>query len=192
MESSKHMVKKNGLFFWRWLQSPKTVGAVVPSSEALAAAMARAVPLADGYVIELGGGTGVITQALLNRGVDPKKLIVIERDPTFYNLLIKRFPNLVIINGNATDLTKLVAAAAAIRQASAIVSGLPLIGMPKPVQHKIMDECKALMGTQSPFVQFTYSLFSPLNRQEFSLTGQRLERIFNNIPPASVWQYYKK
>lgn len=184
------MFRKTGIFFRHWLKTPKSVGAIVPSSEALAAAMARGVPKKDGYVIELGGGTGVITQGLLNSGVLPDKLIVIERDPLFYDLLVKRFPKLNIIKGNATHLQELVRPLG-VTQAIAIVSGLPLIGMAKPVQHKIMDEAKALMGPESPFIQFTYSLFCPLDRQGFKIHGRRLERVFNNIPPASVWAYFK-
>ena len=184
------MFRKSGLFFRHWLKTPKSVGAIVPSSDALAAAMARGVPKRDGYVIELGGGTGVITQGLLNSGIKPEKLIVVERDPLFHDLLVKRFPKLNIIKGNATDLQSLVRPLG-VNQAIAIVSGLPLIGMPKPVQHQIMNESKALIGAESPFIQFTYSLFCPLDREGFKIHGRRLERVFNNIPPASVWAYYK-
>jgi len=59
----------------------------------MAAAMARLVPAdSQDLVVELGGGTGVITQALLEAGIAPARLIVVERDEALHDLLVKRFP----------------------------------------------------------------------------------------------------
>src|SRR3954453_18339342 len=72
------------LFAREWLNKPSAVGAVWPSSSQLAKGMAARVPsCGDGLVVELGGGTGAVTQALLERGINPKRLMVIERSPAF-------------------------------------------------------------------------------------------------------------
>src|SRR3546814_162706 len=86
-----------GIFIQEFITRPGTIGAICPSSRFLAKHMALEVPRADdGLVIELGGGTGVITQALLDQGVAPEKLMVIEYSNQFVQKLRTRFSNLNI------------------------------------------------------------------------------------------------
>lgn len=83
-------------------RSPRTIGACVPSSKMLSRMMAAEVPLpVDGVVIELGGGTGRITSALLERGVPPEQLVVVEQNPSLADLLRKRFSKVQVIQGDA-------------------------------------------------------------------------------------------
>jgi predicted O-methyltransferase YrrM len=71
-------------FIRTWIEKPLTTGAVAPSSRALARTMAAYVdPARPGPVIELGPGTGPVTEALVAQGVDPSRLVLIEFDPTF-------------------------------------------------------------------------------------------------------------
>ena len=98
-----------GLFLSRWVKAPHRIGAVAPSSRQLARAMARQIDLAgDGPIIELGGGTGSITRALLAIGVSRDRLIVVERDPTLAALLRMRFPGVKIMRGDAAELVQLL------------------------------------------------------------------------------------
>src|SRR5882724_5939592 len=117
------------LFLRRWLKDPLMIGAIAPSSRELAAAMARLVPVdSQDPVIELGGGTGVITQALLDAGIAPARLFVVERDGALHDLLVKRFPEVRILLGSAADLTDLLRPLG-VAKACAVVSGLPLLAM---------------------------------------------------------------
>src|SRR6266446_8719077 len=78
-------------FIRTWIEKPLAIGAVTPSSRALARTMAGYVdPKLSGPVIELGPGTGPVTDALVAQGVDPSRLVLIEFDPTFCRLLRKR------------------------------------------------------------------------------------------------------
>src|SRR6185369_8158951 len=71
-------------FIGSWIKKPLAVGAVTPSSKPLARTMAQYVdPDGDGPVIELGPGTGPITEALLEQGVDPARLVLVEFNPKF-------------------------------------------------------------------------------------------------------------
>ncbi len=71
-------------FFRAWMAAPLRTGAQLPSGRELAKAMAAAVdPDAPGVVVELGSGTGAITQALVERGIAEERLILIEADPQF-------------------------------------------------------------------------------------------------------------
>src|SRR6185436_7228661 len=80
-------------FIGSWIKKPLAVGAVTPSSKLLARTMAQyGDPDADGPVIELGPGTGPITEALVEQGVDPARLVLVEFNPKFCELLRRRFP----------------------------------------------------------------------------------------------------
>src|SRR5690348_4415792 len=72
-----------GLFLREWLVQPGIVGAICPSSHRLARSMAERIPVqGDGLVVELGAGTGAVTQALLEKGISPDRLRVVERSPS--------------------------------------------------------------------------------------------------------------
>src|SRR5471032_3087626 len=80
-------------FIRTWFEKPLSTGAVMPSSKALARTMAAYVdPQSTGPIIELGLGTGPVTQALVQRGIDPKRLVLVEFDPDFCRLLRSRYP----------------------------------------------------------------------------------------------------
>jgi len=91
-----------GDFLRGFLKDPRGVSAPTPSSPALAAAMAEKVdPLRPGLVVELGAGTGVVTEALLARGISAERLLVIEYGAYFVDLLRKRFAEVTVIQGDA-------------------------------------------------------------------------------------------
>jgi phosphatidylethanolamine/phosphatidyl-N-methylethanolamine N-methyltransferase len=178
------------LFLSRWIRAPLRIGALVPSSPHLGREMARAIDArAAELVVELGGGTGRITRALLEAGVAPERLVVIENDAALANLLRERFPDLRIIQGDARDLVALLKPLGA-RQVSAVVSGLPLLSMPNEAQERIVKGAFALMGPEGTFVQFTYGPVSPvMGRARAGLIAEVTGRVWRNFPPASVWRY---
>lgn len=176
-------------FFLEWLKHPLQVASPTISGPDLAKAMARAVPIKPtASVIELGGGTGAVTSALLAAGVKPSLLVTVEFNPVLCGMLRERFPGIHVLRGNAADLKRLVAPLG-LPNASAVVSALPILQFKKDVQQAILDQSFELMEPGAPFIQLTYSLFSPLPRRELGIAGSRKERVFKNIPPASVWQY---
>jgi phosphatidylethanolamine/phosphatidyl-N-methylethanolamine N-methyltransferase len=177
------------IFLGRWLRAPHRIGAVAPSSRYLARAMAKQVDVgrAD-IVIELGGGTGSVTKALLDVGIPADRLIVVERDERLCYMLRRRFPQLRILLGDARQLGALLRPLG-IDAVSAVVSSLPLVAMPKRMRRQIVDQSFALMGEAGRFIQFTYSLTSPLARRELGLRGRVAARVWLNVPPAAVWSF---
>src|SRR5579864_2772904 len=96
-------------FIRSWIEKPLSTGAVMPSSKALARTMARYVdPQSSGPVIELGPGTGPVTEALVRRGVDPARLVLVEFNPSFCRLLQKRYPDATLVQGDAYSLRRLL------------------------------------------------------------------------------------
>jgi phosphatidylethanolamine/phosphatidyl-N-methylethanolamine N-methyltransferase len=180
------------LFLGRWLRAPHRIGALAPSSRHLARAMAREIDARHArLVVELGGGTGSITRGLLAAGLAPESLIVVERDERLHRLLQERFPELLVLRGDATELVQLLRPLG-IGQVSAVVSGLPLLSMPKRLRHRIVDESFALMGEKGALVQFTYGVASPLPEHEFPVKGRVRALVWRNLPPAFVWRYERR
>jgi len=185
------MLSESRLMLKLWLKNPLKIGAVAASSPELAAAMARHIPLqTEGYVVELGGGTGPVTRAILDIGVPPDRLIVVERDPILHRHLSERYPNVRVLQGDAMHLQQLLRREG-IHPVKTIVSSLPLLSMKKAIQHRIGAQAFGVLDPGAPFIQFTYGLFSPLNRRLLGIHGTVEDRVLQNLPPASVWLYRK-
>ena len=117
-------------FLRSWIEKPLHMGAVMPSGRLLARTMARYVDIqSDGPVIELGPGTGAITNALVEHGVDQKRLVLLEFNPGFCALLRERFPLAKVVQGDAYRLRDSLWDALDV-PATAVVSGLPLVTKP--------------------------------------------------------------
>ena len=182
-------------FIRAWFDNPLTTGAVSPSGRFLAAAMARHIdPLGEGLVVELGPGTGPVTQALIRRGILPERLVLIEYDAAFCQLLERRFPGATVIQGDAFRLRETLAGKID-RPVSAVVSSLPLLNMPDNQRLDLLADAFALMPPDGRFVQFTYGLASPMpkkpkgGRAVVAFTSEVSAQVWLNLPPARVWVY---
>lgn len=177
-------------FIRSWLEKPLTTGAVMPSGKFLARAMARHVdPNIEGPVVELGPGTGAVTEALVEQGVEPSRLVLVEFNSAFCRLLRARYPDATIIYGDAYGLRRLLQDF--LRQpAAAVVSGLPLVTKPLRMRMRLLADALGLMLPGAPFVQFTYSMAgSPIPIRFADVAAKASELIWMNLPPARVWVY---
>ena len=173
------------------IASPRLTGAVAPSGRALARAMATATGSPPkGLIVELGPGTGPVTQSLIETGVAPRRLVLVEYDAGFCQFLKKRFAPAKVIEGDAYDLPRALAPFKG-RPIAAIVSSLPLLNQPPPRREKLIADAFALMGPSGVFVQFTYGLLSPIPREICvnRYSAVRSRPILLNLPPAFVWTY---
>ncbi len=178
-------------FLRSWIERPLTIGAVTPSGKMLARAMARYVdPHSDGPVVELGPGTGPVTEALVQAGVVPSRLVLVEFNPTFCRILGARYPDATLVQGDAYSMRRLLETLL-LQPAAAVVSGLPLVTKPIRMRLRLIRDAFDLMLPGAPFVQFTYSVASPLPRRLGGFSVEASERIWMNIPPARVWVYRK-
>jgi phosphatidylethanolamine/phosphatidyl-N-methylethanolamine N-methyltransferase len=176
-------------FLRSWIERPLSIGAVTPSSKMLARAMARHVdPDSNGPVVELGPGTGPVTEALVQAGVAPSRLVLVEFNPGFCRILKARYPDATLVQGDAYSLRRLLETLL-IQPAAAVVSGLPLVTKPIRMRLRLLRDAFDLMLPGAPFVQFSYSVASPLPRRFGGFSVEASERIWMNIPPARVWVY---
>jgi phosphatidylethanolamine/phosphatidyl-N-methylethanolamine N-methyltransferase len=185
----KNLNRDEFRFIRTWIEKPLSVGAVAPSGKALARVMANYVdPRATGPIVELGPGTGPVTEALVERGIDPARLTLVEYDPEFCRLLRQRFPAANVVQGDAYNLRQTLDGV--LREpAAAFVSGLPLFNKPLKMRLDLLDQAFELMQADAPFVQFTYNAISPIPRSHGRVRAEASGRVWRNIPPARVWVY---
>lgn len=178
-------------FIRSWIEKPLSTGAVMPSGKLLARKMARYVDKdAPGPIIELGPGTGPITEAMVERGIDPARLVLVEFNPAFCRLLRARYPTATVVQGDAYRLKRLLGSLVQ-EPASAVVSGLPLFTKPLRTRLRLINEAFQLLNPGAPFIQFTYAVISPIPRSLPGVHSESSERIWMNLPPAQVWVYRK-
>lgn len=181
-------------FFKAWVGNPVATGALSPSGKALARAMASQIDLSiPGPVIELGPGTGPVTQALLEHGVSPERLILIEYDPDFCKLLERKFPGVRVIQGDAYNIRDTLGDILE-GPAAAVVSSLPLLNRPDEDRITLLREAFELMDPRGNFIQFTYGVFSPVPRRQrgeerVNFSAEVSAPVWRNLPPARVWTY---
>jgi phosphatidylethanolamine/phosphatidyl-N-methylethanolamine N-methyltransferase len=178
-------------FLRSWIEKPLHVGAVMPSGKLLARTMAQYVDAhATGPVVELGPGTGAITNALIDHGVDQKRLVLVEYNPGFCALLRDRYPQARVVQGDAYTLRETLWNVLSAR-ASAMVSGLPLVTKPILTRVRLVRDAFAALAPGAPFIQFTYSVVPPIPKSLPGVSTEASERIWMNLPPARVWVYRK-
>jgi phosphatidylethanolamine/phosphatidyl-N-methylethanolamine N-methyltransferase len=190
----KSTLADNARFIRSWMENPRLIGAVSPSGRALAKAMASYVDVAnDGAIIELGPGTGPVTQALLARGIAPQRLVLVEYEHRFCHMLGERFPGVNIIQGDAYGLKNTLHNKIE-GKIAAVVSSLPLLVRPERDRIELLHQAFELMGPDGLFIQFTYGLTvspMPIRSQPGggNYVGKGSAPILLNLPPARVWRY---
>ncbi|MDE2183139.1 MAG: methyltransferase domain-containing protein [Alphaproteobacteria bacterium] len=171
-------------FLGRAAANPVLVGAVLPSSRALARAIAAQTdPAREGPVLELGPGTGAVTTALIARGYAPGRITAIERDEEFADLIEARWPHLHLIRANALALSDL----AGETRFAHVVSGLPLLNLPAWMRERLVFDALSLLLPGGSLIQFSYGFHPPVEPPEVQIA--RAAQVWLNLPPARVWVY---
>jgi phosphatidylethanolamine/phosphatidyl-N-methylethanolamine N-methyltransferase len=192
--AAKREANGRWLFFRRALAHPLLLATPLPSSAALGRLVARHIPdiaRDPGPVIEVGGGTGVVTRELLDAGLSPDRLIVVELDPELAAYLRHRFPGLRVLAADAGRLPELIPASWN-GKVGTVINGVPMTVLSLAAQRQLLDAMFAVLGPQGRFLEYTYSLFSPLPARRLGLAGRRLGITFGNFPPASLWTYARR
>lgn len=180
-------VMDEGRFLRQWAGNPRSVGAISPSGPQLANAMAGYLDPEDtGPVVELGPGTGVVTQAILEHGIVPSNLTSIEYCSNFASLLRTRFPKINVVQGDAYDLAASLGDQPPL---AGIVSSLPLLTRPYETRRALILDALGRLAPGAPFIQFSYGLAPPVREEAGLFSVSKSSWIWNNVPPARVWVY---
>jgi len=179
-------------FLKSWVERPLQIGAVQPSGRALARTMASHVdPGLPGPVIEIGPGTGPVTQALIERGVALARLVLVEFNREFCALLRKRYPGVRVVEGDAYAIARTLAPLG-LGPAVAVLSSLPLLTRPLAQRLDLLRQCFNLLRPEGPFIQFTYGAAAPIPGKGADYVASPSRRIWLNMPPARVWVYRRR
>jgi phosphatidylethanolamine/phosphatidyl-N-methylethanolamine N-methyltransferase len=182
-------VADNLRFLRALIARPKNIGAVMPSSPALAEAIARQIDPHAGPVLEIGPGTGVVTEAILERGIPADHLTLVEYDEDMARHLAERFPRAHVIQGDAFDLDRLLGPRYS-TPFGAIVSGIPLLNHSMVRRQAYIAGLARRLVPGTPLIQFSYGAQAPVKAPP-GFTVTRAASVLANIPPAKVWVYRK-
>jgi phosphatidylethanolamine/phosphatidyl-N-methylethanolamine N-methyltransferase len=182
-------VKETELFFRQWLRSPRSMGSVIPSSKALARALTQEIAWRPGQVVvELGAGTGAISQGLLDSGLPPDALMMIELDPSLARYLRARFPDVRVVNGDATRMVEILAQQG-LSEVGTVISGLPMVNMPFDFQKAIIQQSFTALAGQGFILQYSYSPVAPVPAKRLGIKAELVRFVLRNLPPATVWRF---
>jgi phospholipid N-methyltransferase len=183
-------------FFAAFLREPTTVGAVCPSSRALARAMVEGFSLdrAD-TVVEIGPGTGAFTALIRERLGRQTTFLAMELNDTHAHGLRRRFPDLHVYHDSAERLTECLARHGK-KQTDYVISGLPWVNLSATVRERIMEAIAASLAPQGTFTTFAYihACWLPAGRQFRSTLQERFAQVstspivWRNVPPAFVYR----
>ena len=180
-------------FLRAWLAAPLRVAAIAPSGPALARAITAGISAASMPVIEFGPGTGVFTQAILDAGVTPDQLVMVEAGANFAAMMRTRFPAVRLVEGSAAELADVVLFGPGM--AGAVVSGLPILSMPKLVVLAILAKAFSELRPGGAMYQFTYGYRCPVADtilDALDLKASRTATVLVNAPPASVYKIERR
>ena len=181
------------VFLREWIANPQRTGAVSPSSPQLGAAMARWLPRdRESFVLELGPGTGAVTDALLKHGLREDRLVAIENNPNLAKRLRKRFPRAQIITGDAWRMDDLLRELREpVGSVGAVISSLPLLNFPKAQADELAQKIRAVLEPRGRWVQYSYQIVKDRSRgaDDFKLLASKI--VWFNLPPARVSVFQK-
>eukprot|EP00826_Nyctotherus_ovalis_P022009 TRINITY_DN17202_c0_g1_i2.p1 TRINITY_DN17202_c0_g1~~TRINITY_DN17202_c0_g1_i2.p1 ORF type:complete len:233 (+),score=34.41 TRINITY_DN17202_c0_g1_i2:86-700(+) len=189
MESIKSYIWDMGLFFRSWFNSPKQMGTVFPSSSATGKKIAALVKdRGNSRVVELGAGTGQVTDELVAMGISSEHFVAIEYDASLCKELLKKHPKDVnLLNIDAADMLEYLPKEF-VGQTDYVISTLPLIPLGREKCRKIIDTIFKVLKPGGVFVQVTLSPLKPKYVDELKLSSAKLFISWVNIPPMHVWR----
>jgi phosphatidylethanolamine/phosphatidyl-N-methylethanolamine N-methyltransferase len=191
---------ENKIFFKQWLRSPGKLGTFAPISSKLANAAAEQINVSDNpFVVEIGAGTGRLSRAILAKGVDPRRLAMVELDETLSAFLKESMNSAYqgnvkanVINGDARKLKELIPNDW-VGKVDYVISAVPLMYMEEEVREQIMQAALDILHpVKGVMLHVTYSPISPLRFMEGDLLSKRLVSLWNNMPPGFVWRFTPK
>jgi phospholipid N-methyltransferase len=196
-EQNSRSLPAGWTFFRQWLKNPLRGAAHTPSSRQHARQMMSQLPRHSRRVIELGGGTGVFTQALIDHGLAPPDVLVLELNEELHQHLVRQFPHARVVCGDAGNLREIAREHGfeGEQRADAIISGLGLLSMPRQTQQAILQAAFDSLQPEGRFIQFTYGPANPVTREvieALELTSRRASFTWWNVPPATVYVYQRR
>lgn len=183
------MAKDFAVFLGEMLRRPTEVSAIAPSSAAVARLMTEGLEDVTGPIVEIGPGTGSFTRAILERGIAPERLVLLELNERFCDTLRAKFPGVRVENRPAQDIAQL-----GLADVGAVISGVPVLARPT-IQREIVGPSFRVMRPDGFFVQVTYSPSAPIPedvQRELGVVATKRGTVWANLPPARVFVFRRR
>ncbi|MEZ5659593.1 MAG: methyltransferase type 12 [Burkholderiaceae bacterium] len=177
-------------FLRGFLRDPAGVGSVIPSSRFMERRIVRMADASSARVIvELGPGTGGTTRALLDAMPADARLLCLEIDPYFVEMVGKiDDPRLIVHRGSAEHIVD-VLKEYGLNEPDAVVSGIPFSTMPPQLARLIVQRVHDALPSGGRFVAYQFrDHVAQFARPVFGAAEQS-EREFLNIPPMIVYRW---
>lgn len=175
------------IFFKEFLKNRKQIGSIIPSSFKLAKAMVEQIDYTKAKVIvELGAGLGTFTDLIAKKIDKNTKLIVIEINDKFYDILKERFKdndNIILIKEDARKLKEILKECDC-EIADYVISGLPFLNFPKEMRDEIFKVVST--SIKYSFIMFQYTKLLEKEILEYYKILNK-KKILLNIPPANIY-----
>ncbi len=142
----------------------------------------------SGRFVELGAGTGPVTEALLRHGVQPERLYVVEKSEALAGDLSARFPGVNVLCCSADAISGRIGDGPPVK---AVVSSLPFRSLPEDVSRRIMAELERVLSPGGLYIQFTYALIGEMPFVPAGFRKLRSKIVLRNVPPAKVEVFRK-
>ena len=141
-------------------------------------------------VVELGAGTGTLTEAIVERGVRPEDLYLVEQHAMFCDVLRQRFPGSHVVQADAAALNDWLGSLRG--TVDYVISGLPIVWFSRDKKAMILEDAFALLRPHGRYQQFTYLGPPPVGGRlldELGLRATLLGVSPLNLPPAFVYRF---
>ena len=190
-ETAPAPLAESWLFFRRWLADPWAMGSIAPSSRSLRRRITREIRCDEGeVVVEFGGGTGPITAAIIDSGIPAHRLFSFEIDQDLARHLRQRCPTVTVLAEDCRKAPDLLGESLC-GKVGTVVIGIPMITFPLAFQREVLDSTFRILRPGGRFLLYSFMPHSPLDRAALGLEGRRLAFTLQNLPPASVWGYWR-
>lgn len=177
------------LFFKDFILHPSKIGSVTPSSSCLTKKLLDALPWDSLHtIVELGAGTGVFTEFVMEHKTPDSAFLVVEQDPRMRDDLAAQFPR-ALFGSQAESLPSLMLQYG-LPKADCIISGLPFTVIERRRRLKILSGIDSMLSDRGTFVAFQYSL------QMYGAFRRMFRKVkvgftLLNLPPAFTYTCYK-
>lgn len=176
-------------FLSQFIQHPRSIGAIIPSSPMLASAMIQRIDFDNvNCIVELGPGTGIFTEELIKRKKKNTPLILIEINERFAKTLHDQYqnePNVHVIHGSAENVQQYVQELN-ITEVDVVISGLPFSSLPNKISSLILLHVQKTLSKNGLFVTFQYSQIKKIFLGNF-FSDIVTHKVWLNLPPAYVY-----
>ena len=177
-----------------WIRYPMVLGAVLPTQRFASDLMASEVNSSSKIIVELGAGTGHITNSILNKGINEDDLILVEINKEFSEILKNKFPKAQIYSEDAISFFENFPKRFN-KKIDIIISGIPLVSLDKNTRNKICEMSVNNLSESGKFFQITYFIRCSFPNEiikKYKLSKKLKGFTPFNIPPAFIRKIYNK